>query len=69
MKVVTVALVVLLVVAAVLFVMAINKSDETSENNTSPGQSTQNMPYPQNSDVNTTSQSSPQVYSPHVQQK
>ena len=34
MKVVTVALVILLVVAGVLLVMAVNKSDETGDNNT-----------------------------------
>jgi uncharacterized membrane protein len=70
MKVVTVALVILIVVAGVLLVMAINKSDETGDNNTTPeGQNTQNMPYSQNSDENTSSQSSSEVTSPNVMQK
>ncbi len=70
MKVVTVALVILLVVAGVLLVMAVNKSDETGDNNTPEGQNTQNMPYPQNSDENTSTQNTgPEVTSPNVQQK
>ncbi|MEN6329404.1 MAG: hypothetical protein ABFC91_03845, partial [Methanobacteriaceae archaeon] len=50
------ALVVLVVVAGVLFVMAINKSAETGNNTTTPeGQNTQNMPYSQDSNSYTTS--------------
>lgn len=71
MKLVTVALVVMVVVAGVLLVMAINKSDETGVNNaTSQDQNTQNMPYSQNSDENTSTQNTgPDVKSPNVMQK
>jgi hypothetical protein len=71
MKKVTVALVVLLVVAGVLLVMAVNKSDETGDNNTTTVEkNTQNMPYSQNSDSNTsTLNTGPEVTSPNVQQK
>lgn len=70
MKVVTVALVVLVVVAGVLLVMAINKSDEIGDNNTTPeGQNPQNMPYPQDSEENTSQSTGGVVYSPHVMQK
>lgn len=70
MKVVTVALVVLVVVAGVLFVMAINKSAETGNNTTTPeGQNTQNMPYSQNTSENTSQSPTNEITSPKVMQK
>jgi hypothetical protein len=68
MKLVTVALVVMVVVAGVLLVMAINKSEIGVNNTTLQGQNSQNMPYSQ-AEENTSQGAVGEVESPHVMQK